>query len=318
MNSDMDLIAVSPTLEKFQDPQKTADGSDRAVVKLRELNLLWLNTGTLCNLSCDNCYIESTPSNDRLTYLTRSDVQRYLDEISALELPVTEIGITGGEPFMNPDILQILIDCLEAGMKVLVLTNAMRPMMKCADQLLLLNQRFRNQLVLRVSLDHYQPDKHEEERGQRSWNPAIKGLRWLCDNHFQVRVAARTRWESNQDSLRNGFLQLFKQLNLPIDANDSSELILFPEMHDMTEVPEITTECWDVLNVNPSDIMCASSRMVVRRKHAPNAEVVSCTLLPYDSAFSFGPNLKDSLKPVSLNHPHCANFCVLGGGSCSG
>ena len=111
---------------------------------------------------------------------------------------------------------------------------------------------------------------------------------------------------------------LFKQLNLPIDANDSSELILFPEMHDMTEVPEITTGCWDVLNVNPSDIMCASSRMVVRRKHAPNAEVVSCTLLPYDSAFSFGPNLKDSLKPVSLNHPHCANFCVLGGGSCSG
>ena len=163
----MDLIAVSPTLEKFQDPQKTADGSDRAVVKLRELNLLWLNAGTLCNLSCDNCYIESTPSNDRLTYLTRSDVQRFLDEISALELPVIEIGITGGEPFMNPDILQILVDCLEAGMKVLVLTNAMRPMMKCADQLLLLNQRFRDQLVLRVSLDHYHPDKHEEERGQR-------------------------------------------------------------------------------------------------------------------------------------------------------
>ena len=314
----MDLIAVSPTLEKFQDPQKTADGSDRAVVKLRELNLLWLNTGTLCNLSCDNCYIESTPSNDRLTYLTRSDVQRFLDEISALELPVIEIGITGGEPFMNPDILQILVDCLEAGMKVLVLTNAMRPMMKCADQLLLLNQRFRDQLVLRVSLDHYHPDKHEEERGQRSWKPAIMGLRWLCDNRFQVRVAARTRWESDQDSLRNGFLQLFKQINLPIDANDPSELILFPEMHDMTDVPEITTQCWDILNVNPSDIMCASSRMVVRRKHAPNAEVVSCTLLPYDPAFSFGRTLKDSLKPVSLNHPHCANFCVLGGGSCSG
>ena len=318
MNSDMDLIAVSPTLEKFQDPQKTADGSDRAVVKLRELNLLWLNTGTLCNLSCDNCYIESTPSNDRLTYLTRSDVQRFLDEISALELPVIEIGITGGEPFMNPDILQILVDCLEAGMKVLVLTNAMRPMMKCADQLLLLNQRFRDQLVLRVSLDHYHPDKHEEERGQRSWKSAIKGLRWLCDNRFQVRVAARTRWESDQDSLRNGFIQLFKQINLPIDANDPSELILFPEMHDMTDVPEITTQCWDILNVNPSDIMCASSRMVVRRKHAPNAEVVSCTLLPYDPAFSFGRTLKDSLKPVSLNHPHCANFCVLGGGSCSG
>lgn len=314
----MDLIAASPAVEKFQDSKKTADGSDRASVRLREFNLLWLNTGTLCNLSCDNCYIESTPSNDRLTYLTRGDVQRYLFEISALELPVVEIGITGGEPFMNPDIHQILGDCLEAGMKVLVLTNAMRPMMKCADQLLALNQRFGDQLVLRVSLDHYHPDHHEEERGQRSWKPAIEGIRWLCDNRFKVRVAARTRWESDQAILRNGFFQLFKQLNLPIDAHDPSALVLFPEMHDTIEVPEITTECWNILNVNPSDMMCASSRMIVRRKHAINAEVVSCTLLPYDPAFSFGPNLKDSLKPVSLNHPHCANFCVLGGGSCSG
>ncbi|MDH3645022.1 MAG: radical SAM protein, partial [Gammaproteobacteria bacterium] len=34
--------------------------------------------------------------------------------------------------------------------------------------------------------------------------------------------------------------------------------------------------------------------------------------------FTFGTRLADSLGEVSLNHPHCARFCVLGGGSCSG
>jgi hypothetical protein len=56
--------------------------------------------------------------------------------------------------------------------------------------------------------------------------------------------------------------------------------------------------------------------MVVRRKGAPRATVVACTLLPYEEAFDLGDSLTASLAPVKLNHPHCAKFCVLGGGSC--
>lgn len=314
----MDVIAVTKSAEKFQDPLKTLEGSQRASVSLRNLKTLWLNSGTLCNLSCTNCYIESSPSNDRLVYLTRSDVQRYLTEISTLELPVTDIGITGGEPFMNPDILRIIEDCLKDDLTVLVLTNAMRPMMKCAERLMFLNQRYRDQLVVRVSLDHYDSLKHEEERGPRSWQPTIDGLRWLCNNNFEVRVAGRTLWETDDKTLRNGFHKLFQELNISLNAYDPSTLVLFPEMNDGDDVPEITTQCWEILKVNPNDMMCATSRMIVRRKDAIAAEVVSCTLLPYDPEFSYGSHLRDSLKPVALNHPHCAKFCVLGGGSCSG
>ena len=44
-----------------------------------------------------------------------------------------------------------------------------------------------------------------------------------------------------------------------------------------------------------------------------------CTLLdvPYDAQFELGPTLQDAARPVPLNHPHCARFCVLGGASCS-
>jgi sulfatase maturation enzyme AslB (radical SAM superfamily) len=57
---------------------------------------LWFNTGTLCNLTCHHCYIESSPKNDPLAYLTAAEAARYLDEIERDSLPTSLIGFTGG------------------------------------------------------------------------------------------------------------------------------------------------------------------------------------------------------------------------------
>ena len=66
---------------KFKDPHITAAGETRARVSLDVLRTLWINTGTLCNLTCAHCYIESSPRNDRLEYITLAEVCLYLDEI---------------------------------------------------------------------------------------------------------------------------------------------------------------------------------------------------------------------------------------------
>ena len=66
---------------KFKNPDVTAKGEPRAFVRLTKLDTLWFNTGTLCNIECANCYIESSPRNDRLAYLTIDEVCAYLDEI---------------------------------------------------------------------------------------------------------------------------------------------------------------------------------------------------------------------------------------------
>jgi hypothetical protein len=57
--------------------------------------------------------------------------------------------------------------------------------------------------------------------------------------------------------------------------------------------------------------------MVVKHKGAVAPSVMACTLLAYDDRFDLGPSLATADKSVPLNHPHCAKFCVLGGGSCS-
>lgn len=305
---------------KFADPFITDDGSQRAHVALHELKTLWLNTGTLCNLACENCYIESTPSNDRLSYLTLEEALPYLNEIQQNGLGTQEIGITGGEPFMNPEILAIMQACLSRGFKLLVLTNAMRPMMRPRIQagLLDLLKTYGKAMTIRVSVDHFKQTLHEEERGPDSWAPMIKGLRWLSRNKFQIDIAGRTRWGEGEDELRQGFAVLFQQQKICVDALDATQLTLFPEMNDHTHVPEITTDCWNILGVAANDMMCATSRMVVKHKDQEQPSVMACTLLAYDEQFNLGTTLKQAAKSVHLNHPHCAKFCVLGGGSCSG
>ena len=300
----------------FSDPRITAKGEPRAQAPFLGLETLWLNSGTLCNLACANCYIESSPTNDRLVYLTRGDVRAALDEIARDRLPTREIGLTGGEPFMNPDIVAILTDVLEAGHEALVLTNAMTPMRHKREALLRLHHAYPGKLRLRVSIDHFTPALHEEERGPRAWLPMLDGLKWLSANGFALAAAGRTRWGEDEASLRAGYAALFAAEAVAIDAYDPHRLVLFPEM-DGRDVPEITTACWGILGKSPDDLMCARSRMLVRRKGEDRPSVVACTLLPYDRRFDLGPTLADAARDVPLNHPDCARFCVLGGGSCS-
>jgi MoaA/NifB/PqqE/SkfB family radical SAM enzyme len=311
--------ATAPALDarKFQHPDWTAKGERRAAVGLTALRTLWFNTGTLCNLTCAHCYIESSPTNDRLAYLELADVAPYLDEIAALSLPTAEIAFTGGEPFMNPDIVHILESVLARGFQALVLTNAMRPMMKCSKPLIDLRARYGAKLVLRVSIDHYTQALHELERGKNSWRPALDGLVWLAENGFAPKVAGRTLWRESVASLRAGYGRLFAELGISLDAQDLEALVLFPEMDPQLDVPEITTECWSILKVDPNAMMCATSRMVVKRKGAAAPVIMPCTLIPYDERFVMGRRLAEAASAVKLNHSHCARFCVLGGGSCS-
>ena len=122
--------------------------------------------------------------------------------------------------------------------------------------------------------------------------------------------------ESEADA-RAGYARLIAAEGWPVDAADPMQLVLFPEMDESVDVPEITTACWGILGQDPGAIMCASSRMVVKRKGAEKPAVVACTLLPYDPRFELGETLAEAGGAVPLNHPHCAKFCVLGGGSCS-
>lgn len=311
-----------PSGRKFDHPDWTANGQRRATVAIDRLRTLWINTGTLCNLACEGCYIESSPHNDRLSWFLPQDLDALCAQIRQHDLPVEELAFTGGEPFMNPHIDQLLDQALASGAKVLVLTNGLTPLRHHRAALSALAQRHPQRLALRLSLDHPTPAKHEALRGPNTFGPALEAAQWLAALPLTLTLAGRQCWNEDQDSTRAAYAALCAQHALPLDCTDPQQLVLFPEMRDpaaeAAQVPEITTACWDILGLSPQDVMCASARMAVRRQGADQPTILACTLIPYDPRFDLGPNLAAALTPIPLNHPHCATFCVLGGARCSG
>ncbi|MBB3897751.1 radical SAM protein [Roseococcus suduntuyensis] len=302
---------------KFQHPEVTLKGERRAQVALTALDTLWVNTGTLCNITCANCYIESSPRNDALVYITPAEVAAYLDEAEGMG--VREVGFTGGEPFMNPGLVPMLDDVLSRGLHALVLTNAMQPMRRYAEPLRALLARHGGaRLVVRVSLDHHDAAVHDIERGAGSYARTMEGLEWMAREGFTIHVAGRVGFgHDGEAAMRAGYAAVFARHGIPVDATDPVALMLFPEMDAGRDVPEITEACWGILGKSPDSLMCASSRMVVKRRGAERPAVLACTLLAYDARFELGATLEEAARPVALNHPHCATFCVLGGASCS-
>lgn len=247
------------------------------------------------------------------------DALPHLDDAKAMG--AEEIGFTGGEPFLNPHATDLIEAALSRKFSVLILTNAMRPMMRprIQDNLIRLKEKYSEQLKLRVSLDHYTENGHDAERGKGAFKHAMQGIHWLLANGFNVSIAGRMGSEVTQDEAkaRAAYDELFKSRDFPIDSY-SKQLVLFPEMDDTETTPEITDACWSITGVKPETMMCSSSRMVVRRRGSHAATILACTLITETPEFELGRRIEDTLDPISLNHPHCSRFCVLGGASCSG
>jgi predicted phosphodiesterase len=271
------------------------------LVPLARLDTLWINTGTLCNITCVDCFMESSPVNDALGYFPLAAFLALLDDAPE------EIGFTGGEPFMNPDILAMLDAALATGRRVLVLTNAMRPMQRHQAALARLLAEYPGRLRVRVSLDHYIPARHDELRGPGSFAASLKGVRFLAGAGAVLTVAARTPWGETEAMMQVGFAALFAAQDIALDP---AALVLFPEMDVSSPAPPVTAAALAQVPVDKS-VMCASSRMVVWRKGADAASFTPCTLLPWR-------DLVDARAPVLLDHPFCGQFCVYGGASCVG
>ena len=276
--------------EKFSDPDWTAQGERRARVALDQLRTLWINTGSLCNIECRNCYIESSPENDRLAYITAREAARFFEEIASSRLPVREIGFTGGEPFMNPDIIAMAEDALARGHEVLILTNAMQPMQR---------PRLRSGL-LGVARCLWRPAHAPGE--PRPLHPRRCTRRSAGREHSPRRSTASTgspgsgsssRWPAAPAGARARRIcarasRRWRATGLAASTRTIPRSSCCSRRWTRRPTCRRSRKPAGASSARaPRDVMCASSRMVVKRKGAAGPVVLPCTLLPYD------PGLRD-------------------------
>jgi organic radical activating enzyme len=156
---------------------------------------LWLYTNFDCNLSCDYCCVRSSPKAERRP-LGLDRVQRIARE--AEELGVREIFVTGGEPFLLPDIGAILLACATAA-PTTVLTNGM---LFRGARLDALRSLPRDRVTLQISLDSPTPERHDRHRGKGTWERARLGIECARAEGFRVRVAATVASDAEAEEFR--------------------------------------------------------------------------------------------------------------------
>ncbi len=290
----------------------TSEGKPRGYIHPQSLTELWFHTGTACNLSCPFCLEGSKPGDHRIQYITLDEAKRFIDE--ALELGVNKFSFTGGEPFVNPHMFDILDYALDHR-PCLVLTNATEPLMNRFARIQALKDK-PNLLSLRVSLDHPDPVKHDEARGKGNFAKALKTLGHLYKEGLGVSIARLIEDGEDSDAIVKSYLPFFRDAGLP----DNLTIIRFPDFLTpgaLPEVPQITTHCMTthLTEKQRSEFMCNFSKMIVKKDGA--CGVYPCTLVDDDEDYNLAPTLRESMDVrVMLRHHRCYS-CFAFGASCS-
>jgi len=161
-----------------------------ALIQPDGLQELWLQLNNNCNLACGHCLVGSGPGKE--PGLPIEHLLAIVDR--AVELGITRLYITGGEPFVRRDIFPLLRHASEArGLEVIVLTNGTVFRGAIRDDL---NELDRARIRFQISIDGATAGTNDPVRGAGTFERAVEGVRLLADLGFDVSLTTVTTKEN--------------------------------------------------------------------------------------------------------------------------
>jgi sulfatase maturation enzyme AslB (radical SAM superfamily) len=280
-------------------------------VPLVHLDDLWFQVaGTVCNLTCHHCFISCSPHNHSFGFLDLESVRKALDESTGLG--VKEYYFTGGEPFLNPDMVDILELTLRYG-PASVLTNGTVFKDEWLARLRRAGESSSYSLEFRVSIDGFTPTENDPVRGEGTFARAMRGVRQLLTHGFlPIITVARTRDDADDAALVEGFVRVLK-------ANGYSRprLKILPTLRLGAEVQRqrgyrdderVTPEMME--GFDQDLLICSHSRIIT------DQGVYVCPILIEAPDARLGTTLAESLGAYPLRH-HACHTCYQYGTICS-
>ena len=275
------------------------------------LDTLWFQVaGTICNIECTHCFISCSPKNHSHEMMSLADVQVRLDE--ARELGVREYYFTGGEPFMNRDMIAILAATLQQG-PATVLTNGMLLRPELCRKLRELFDASEYSLDLRVSLDGFDRESHDAIRGAGVWDRVMIGLRNLAEVGLNPVITVTTAAEGVASAEgRSRFLELIRDFGFERPRLKVLSLFRIGAEEQRTRAYE-DWERLDGLELTDDDatkLQCSSCRM------ATSKGVYVCPILIEEREARMGDTLAETLRPFELKYGAC-HTCWVDGVTCT-
>ncbi len=143
---------------------------------------LWLYSNYNCNLACTYCLTESSPAAAK-RHLDRSLISKIA--AGAVAEGFTSFGVTGGEPFMRPDMVEILLE-LQAHLPVLVLSNATLFTGRVLEDV---RRLAGTRVAIQISLDSATPQENDEMRAPDNFAKVVEAIPKLVAEGIAVRIA---------------------------------------------------------------------------------------------------------------------------------
>lgn len=280
-------------------------------IELSHLDHLWFQVaGTLCNLTCNHCFISCSPKNDSFGYLSLEQIKSRLAE--SVPLGVKEYYFTGGEPFLNPDMTAILVETLKYG-PATVLTNATVFKDAWLEQLAVAERASRFSLEFRVSIDGFSPETNDPIRGEGTFERAIRGVQKLVQFGFlPIVTAARTWADEDEQRIVGEFTNMLREAGY-----SRPRLKILPTLHlgaeeershGYRQSERVTHEMMS--EYDESLLVCEHSRIVSDRG------VHVCPILIEAPDALLGDDLQEASRPFALGHGACYT-CYQFGSICS-
>ena len=277
-------------------------------VPMRALDTLWFQVaGTLCNIECTHCFISSSPTNRSHGMLSLADVEGRLRE--ARELGVREYYFTGGEPFMNREMIPILAATLKQG-PATVLTNGMLLRKSICRESRELIDASEYSLDLRVSLDGFDRESHDAIRGAGVWERVMIGLRNLAEVEINPVITVTEAADGiRSDEGRARFLDLIRSFGFTKPRLKVLPLFRIGAEEKRTRA-YADWERIDIMNESDAEVLqCSSCRMVTSKG------VYVCPILIETPEARMGSTLAETLRPFPLRYGAC-HTCWVEGVSC--
>ena len=277
---------------------------------LDHLDALWVQIGgTLCNLTCSHCFVSSGPTNHNHPMMSRAEVATRVGE--ALALGVKEVYFTGGEPFLHPQLLDVLEDTLPH-VPCTVLTNGTLFSGARLGALARLTRAARYSLEIRVSLDGDRAEIHDAFRGAGSFARVIDGL-VRCEAHGLLPIVTVTRTSGDDEAaLRHRVWTMLRAVPLA-----RPRIKLLPMFRLGREVERSGPPGpGESLAGVPQDLVAAARLQCAGCRAVTARGIHVCPLLVEEPGGLIADRLDQALGDFELQHAACST-CFATGMTCA-
>ncbi len=175
---------------------------------------VWMYANYNCNLACTYCLTESAPGVPKRT-LAADDMIRIATE--AAELGFTDIGVTGGEPFLLPHLPTTLAAMADI-LPTFVLSNGT---LFNETRLAQLDVLAGKDIAIQISLDSPDPDVNDEMRGPENFAKVVDAIPKLLERGIRVRIATT----GDPDRLSAGEHARLCELHRSLGVSDDDHLV---------------------------------------------------------------------------------------------